>query len=456
MLVAAIGGTTATASGTAHACSCAVPDLAASLLAANVVVHGEQIDAVDVSPSEEQIDRRFLFRVDERYRGDTPEVIEVRVVTELGSCDDFVRDLWPVLLLDEPTAEGWYAYPACGAQPLVRDLAPFFDEVAPPTGRGPPASIAAVATSDHGLAVLDAEGLPIAYLPGPGTTVGLAMCPGGDSFLQLRRTGPGDAPVELAVWRTAGWEVVGTVPVDVIALDPALPYQSVPLACAAPDGLTSYIGWERGYDVVGNAVIPNESTFTVVAPGPDGYALVQGDVGVAVASPDPNAPLVQAEGVERFWSSSIEVLPDGWRITSVENRFPDPPQLVTRRVGLDGTVSAALTAEVAVDLFGWAATTIDPSVAAGLTITPGPAPTPLFERSGSLVDAPAPTLPVVASASSPTTAPSVVATEPAGAVDEALGDGGSPVWIVPAVFVLVGLPAGALVVLLRRRGSLER
>ena len=411
----ALVGTTVSGPGTAHACSCAIPDPVAVVSDAHVIVHGETIASVDLSPSEARIDRRFLFRVAERYRGDTPEVIEIRVDTVQDNCDDTVTSLWPVMFLADPTPEGWYAYQPCAYQPLVSELDAFFDEVWPLSGRGPPAAIAAVATRDHDLVVLDAQGVPLQYLPGPGPTLGVAACPGGTAFVQLRQASWDGGAVELAVWQYAGWAEVGTVVIDAIRFDPMVGYPAMPLACLASDGLTSFIGWDSGLDVVGSAVTPHQSDFTVVAPGRAGYELVGDGMGLAVARPGTNEPPVPVAVADPFTTSmlSIEVTDTGWRVTVLQNRFPERTALLTIGIGLDGTIDEPSTAFIDVPIHRWTAVPIDPAVASMLTIAPGATPTPLFERSGSVLGAPAPALPVGTAPPSVTPAPSVPATPPA-------------------------------------------
>ena len=89
-----------------------------SPLAADTVVRGRTIDYVDVSPSERFIDRRWLFEVVERFRGDTPDVIEVRNETELGDCADTATALASV----GPCYYGLWTGGPDPFAPLIRSL----------------------------------------------------------------------------------------------------------------------------------------------------------------------------------------------------------------------------------------------------------------------------------------------------------------------------------------------
>lgn len=443
-------GTTLTGSGTARACSCAVPDLVASVLDASVIVTGETIESIDLSPSEQEIDRRFLFRVDQRYRGDTPDVIEVRVDTTLGNCDDTVQSLWSVLMLASPDPDGWYAYPVCSQGVLEHQLAPFFDEVWPLSGSGPPGAIAAVATRDHDLAVLDDVGRPLWYLPGPGPTLGLATCPGGAAFVQLRRTSWNEGPVELAVWDTSSWTEVGTLPIETIQLgaDPA--YPSVPLTCMSADGSTSMVRWDGGYDVIGSVVTPREVGDGTLAPHPDGAALLDTGGALAVRPAEQGAEIIPVATPDLGWfpPESIEVTPTGWRVSRIENRWPAKNAIVATDIAFDGSASHVSTTPIDIPLFGWAAVPVDAALVGGAPSAAAMTPRPLLDRSGVRVEAPVPTLPVVSVA--PSTSP--VVTPAAPTVGAAAGDDGNDS-SAGSIWVGVGAAtaAGLAIVLVRRR-----
>ncbi len=444
-------GTTLTGSGTARACSCDVPDLVASVLDASVIVSGETIESVDLSPGEQEIDRRFLFRVDQRYRGDTPDVIEVRVDTTLGNCDDTVQSLWSVLMLGPPTAQGWYAYPVCSRGVLEHQLAPLFDQVWPLTGSGSPGAVAAVATRDHDLVVLDGVGLPLWYLPGPGPTLGLATCPGGAAFIQLRRTSWNGGPVELAVWDTSSWTEVGTVPIETIQLGADGAYPSVPLTCIAPDGSTSMVRWDGGYDVVGSAVTPRDVDDGVLAPYPGGAALLDTGGALAVQPAEQGAEIIPVANPDPAWfpPEAIEVTATGWRVSRIENRWPSKNAIVATDIALDGSATQVSTTPIDLPLFGWAAVPLDAALVGGAPSHAATTPRPLLDRSGVRIEAPAPMLPVVSVV--PSTSP--VVTPTATTVGAAAGDDGNDssggfLWVGVGAVTVAGL---AIVVLRRRR-----
>ncbi len=211
---------TAPPSGVVRACECALMSTVEMLSEQTAVVGGEVVGQWEDQSSTDGDFLVWRFRVDERWRGDTPEVIELQATAYGSSCGDPPTDLDGILLVSYQYPNGRYSVdPGCGPDVVSRDLVTYyFESPTPVTGRGPPAAVVAAEALGHNLVVVDAMGAPLRYLPGDGSTVAVAACPGGNNVVQLRAPSyPADIeqPVELVVWDTSEW--VAGEPIEVMS-----------------------------------------------------------------------------------------------------------------------------------------------------------------------------------------------------------------------------------------------
>ncbi len=400
----------ASASNGVSACSCRVTEPLHALLAADTIVVGETIGFVDNS-TDERVDRHWLVRVHERWRGDTTDTIAIDLDIETGDCGD-TRTVLPGVLALEDLGDGRYHLPGCYTGMSHEALRSFFEPPPEPDGTGPPHSISAIDVGGHNLVVIDEQRRPLRYLEGAAPTFGLSACPGGTHFVQVRGSSVDRARpqmLELVRWRLDDWSIVDVTPID----SGARPFQlPVPVMCGRADGLdvTMALAALRRY-VDGEPVPTFDSQGPSVA-GPGGLYLsleasqwmilrvsdgdnselvAEVEAPDDVAGADPWFDLVSIESTDTHWRLSLLTgHPPGLSTYSRFDVFPDgavvPIDIVA---GFDhgGTQTLAV---------------IDPTVAVTLTIDPGPRPTALFERSGDRVDRPPPTLPPAQSIEEPT------------------------------------------------------
>lgn len=431
VVITAVVGVTLARPGTARACECGIESPARSVLDAHTIVRGRTLEYVDLSPSEEEIDRRWTYEVDERYRGDTPAVIGVRVQVPLGDCSDTVTRLPPLMLLPAPDAGGVYRYDGCTWEPSPTDLEPFVDDVWPISGRGPPAAVAAAPTADHTMVVVDADGAPLGYLPSTGPTLALAACPEGTHFLQLRSLSWAGGGVALARWRLDTWEEVGVVAVTTSPdLNPT--YGGRTLTCSNPSGTSAFLLGPEPLQIVNSEVTPAEVESDFLAPGVGGLALTaSSSEAVEVRSVDPLVESVVVPVELPYGSArSVTLRADGWQLGSVVIEYPrDVPEyaVATADIALDGTLTVGERRPIAIPVWPMAAIAVDGAGAVPAAEAP---PTPLLSERGRLIDGPTPTLatlppPVATTGPAPTTAPTTLA--PVISDD---GDGSAVGWAV--------------------------
>lgn len=452
-MITAVVGVTLARPGTARACECAIPNPAESVLGAHTIVRGRMLEYVDLSPSEEEIDRRWTYEVDERYRGDTPVVIEVRVQVPLGDCSDTVTRLPPLMLLPPPDAGGVYRYSGCTWRPSLTDLEPFVDEVWPISGRGPPAAVAAVPTADHTMVVVDADGAPLGYLPSIGPTLALAACPEGTHFLQLRSLSWAGGGVELARWRLDTWEEVGEV---AVATSPDLSPTGGgrTLTCSNPTGTSAFLLGPEPLQIVDGEVTPAAVESDFLAPGVGGLALIaSSSEAVEVRSVDPSVASVVVPVELPYGSArSVTLRADGWQLGSVVLDYPrDVPEyaVATADIALDGTLTVGEPRPIAIPVWPMAAIAVDGAGAVPATATP---PTPLLSERGRLIDGPTPTLPTLpapvattdpaattepVATAAPTTAASVASDDDGSVVGWAVGGGLAALTLLAVVWAVV-------------------
>ena len=128
---------TAPPSGVVRACSCALTSTVERLSKVTVVVGGEVVDERDDQSSTDGDVLVWRFRIDERWRGDTPEVIELESIAGETSCGEPPTDLDGILLLSYQHPNGRYSVdPGCWPVVVQRDLVSYyFESPTPVTGR---------------------------------------------------------------------------------------------------------------------------------------------------------------------------------------------------------------------------------------------------------------------------------------------------------------------------------
>lgn len=454
VVITAVVGVTLARPGTARACSCEIPNPAESVLGAHTVVRGRVLEYVDLSPSGEQIDRRWTYEVDERYRGDTPAVIEVRVQVPLGDCSDTVTRLPPLMLLPPPDPGGVYRYSGCTWEPSLTDLEPFVDEVWPISGRGPPAAVAAAPTTDHTMVVVDADGAPLGYLPSTGPTLALAACPEGTHFLQLRSLSWAGGGAELARWRLDTWKQVGAVPVPTSSdLDPAGGART--LTCGNPTGTSAFLLGPEPLQIDDGEVTPAEVEGDFLAPGAGGFALTSSSHGeVEIHSVDPQfEPVVAPVELPYGSARSVTLLADGWQLSSIALEHPrDVPEYAVTPIdiALDGTLTVGEPRPIAVPAWPMAAIAVDGAGAVPPAAAP---PMPLLGERGRLIDGPTPTLATPEATTEPVATAAPTADAPAASDDASDDDGSAVGWAVGGGLAALTTLAVVWAVVRRRRAS---
>ena len=264
---------------------------------------------------------------------------------------------------------------------------------------GEPVAVVSADAGGHAAKLVDAEGRAVRYLPGRGETHGLAPCPGGEHFVQLRG-GPGDGnsllrSFELAIWRYDGWSQVAVYPVE----SPEAIETSETLVCLRPDGGDVLIVWSAyvGATGVGDGkVTPVE--FPVGIPGPDGAAFeFQHDRPPQVRNGDEAFDVTWELG-DGFTRSihgdnlmSMSPDPEGWDLT-VDDWLDDPGEasrfgVRVVRLGVDGRATTSSDV-VPIDSLGWQHGMLIPSERRTTRGVPAQVPPPLFERSGHALASP--------------------------------------------------------------------
>ncbi|MDW3212406.1 MAG: hypothetical protein R8G01_00290 [Ilumatobacteraceae bacterium] len=485
LLVGAVAGASV-GHGAVVACSCSIPDLAADLERARIIVSGQTVDFREEIVDETQIGRRWLVEVDERYRGETPDVLEVVLDTELHSCSDTRVSLPQVMLLVRRN-DGAYELPECISTPTESDLVPFFDEPWPATADGPPVAIGKATTGDHDLALVDDAGGVVGYLPGVGRTIGLSNCPGDTHFVQLRtptrltRSLDPRTAVELVRWRYGE-----AAPAEVIEIDATITQYldggaGIPVNCRGADGNDVGIEAEAvlagkrvtGIEYVGGSFAASEDVFDqvtafgrVIVLGPGDLAFVPSDGVIRpplVDGDNESGPAIAVElpdGVPEFtgWENyqSVRPTPAGWEVT-VREYGDHVDTFFVVDVTVDGEATLVDRAVGTASARG-PAIVIASSIRRGLTDLGSTSAAPLFDRSGERIELPAPTLPPVVETAATTVERTPTPAQTADAVTDdatpvADADGEAPWarWATAALLVLVVLGAVGFVV--RRRAT---
>lgn len=402
LLVAALLGVVGASVGSspAAACSCGIWTTRQIVGDALAIVSGEPVDRWD-----ETIDGRdyhvWAFEVDERWVGDTPDVIEVQAEAGESSCGPPADVVPSILRLGWRTSNGRFdVTTGCGGHTVGRDV---LDRLfGPPEllANGEPVAVVSADAGGHAAMLVDADGRALWYLPGEGETHGLAPCPGGEHFVQLRG-GPGGEygtvqSFELATWRYDGWAEVGVVPVE----SPEPIETAETLVCSEPEGSDVMVVWSTYQDatrvVDGVAVVESlsvERPIDVAGPADASFRFRRGQPPrVAAGATTSDVAWDLGDG----WTRTIRgdglmsVLPvdDGWELTVDDWRetSPDTSEAGFRviRAGLDGRAVAVIEF-VPITSLGWASGLSVPPEHRVLAVVEAAVPPSLFERTGTAV-----------------------------------------------------------------------
>ncbi len=195
-------------SGIARACSCIERSPVDGIAQSPALITGKSISS-EVSDGV----RTWNVVVDRVLRGAVPRFLNA--YAEVGtSCGDPPEHLSGTISL-QPDGETFRLWHACMGTFTPEMVRIYFDEVPPLSGRGPPAAIVAFDASGVDLAVVDASGLPLAYLAGDGPTIGLAICPDGFTMVQLRADSygaDGTGSVSIVRWDLHAYEPISVHP----------------------------------------------------------------------------------------------------------------------------------------------------------------------------------------------------------------------------------------------------
>ncbi|MDW3212405.1 MAG: hypothetical protein R8G01_00285 [Ilumatobacteraceae bacterium] len=475
LVVAALLGVAGASVGSAPAaaCSCTLWTARQIVGDALAIVSGEPIDRWDETI--DGFDRNvWAFEVDERWVGDTPDVIEIQAEAGESSCGPPAEVGPSILRLGWRASNGRFdVTTGCGAHTVSRDVLDRLFEP-PELVEGEPVAVVSADAGGHAAMLADADGRALGYLPGEGETHGLAPCPGGEHFVQLRG-GPGDQhgmvrSFELATWSYDGWTEVGVVPVE----SPEAIETAETIVCNAPHAGDVVVVWSTYSDAT--RVVDGVATVEARAPerpidivGPD-------DASFRLVREQPPRVAAGATTSEVVWDlgdgwtrtirgddlMSVLAIGDGWELTVDDWRetSPDTSESGFRviRAGPDGRATA--TSEfVPIRSLGWTSGLLIPPERRSLDGLEPSVPPPLFVRTGTAVEAPSPTTveptrPTDVRESADAPEPTDTA-QAGGGVDDEPGDraddddGMSPRWISGGLLVLVVAAAG---VLLARRG----
>lgn len=434
----------------------------------------------------------WAFEIDEVWKGQVPLVVELQASAGEDSCGPAVDLEASVVRLEASRREGRYQI-ATGCygytlEPAVADR--LFGS--PPLFRdGLPLAIVSADAGGHAAAVVDLEGRPIRYLPGDGETHGLAPCPGGDHFVQLRGGTPDEwgllSSFELAIWRYDGWVELAAHPVS----SPEPIETAETLVCTRPDGGDATIVWSTYVDEVTRVVdgmatersrIP-EVPVEVPGPGDASFRLARA-LGPQVGGGSVASDVVWDLGdgstwpIEGFDLGSVVATDDGWEIAFAHSReLPSggwQSGFTTLTVGADGRASAA-SDFIPFESSGWPTGMVIPSDRRTLDGLDAVVPPPAFERTGELVEPPleanADDAPDVTTrqSSTPRSVPDVAQPDVATSVDDVAGPTGPddsttppradadvrdgrtwPRWVAGGILAAAMLAAVALV---RRRAT---
>lgn len=465
VLVAALLGVAGASVGSvpAAACSCGISTTRRIVGNALAIVSGEPIDRWD-----ETIDgfdhHVWAFEVDERWVGDTPDVIEIQAEAGESSCGPPAEVGPSVLRLGWRASNGRFdVTPGCGSHTVSRDV---LDRLfGPPelVAGGEPVAVVSADAGGHAAMLVDADGRALGYLPGGGETHGVAPCPGDQHFVQLRG-GPGDEhglirSFELATWSYDGWTEVDVVPVE----SPEAIETAETLVCTAPNAGEVLVVWSTYSDAT--RVVDGVATVEKRTPerridiaGPDVASL-------RFARGQPPRVATEAASFDVVWDlgdgwtrtirgdglMSVVAVGDGWELTVDDWRESSPttsePGFRVVRAEPDGRATA-LSDFVPIRSLGWSSGLMIPSERRTTAGLPATVPPPLFERTGRLVDATPPSTETATGDADATSGPTESATAITDDADVVpAGDGESaswPRWVAGGLLVLVTAGAGAI------------
>ncbi len=478
-VVAALLGVVGASVGSSPAAACSCNDFTTRQVVgeALAIVSGEPVDRWD-----ESIDDRnynvWAFEVDERWIGDTPAVIEVQAADEENSCGPPAEVVASILRLGWRASNGRYdVSTGCAGHTLSGEVVDRLFGPPELVVEGEPVAVVSADAGGHAAKLVDAGGRALGYLPGDGETHGLAPCPGGEYFAQLRGE-PGDEygmarSFEVALWRYDGWVEIGTVAVE----SPEPIETAETLVCSKPDGSDVLVVWSTYYDATRvvhgvAAVEPLSAERPIDVAGPDGASFrFRRDQFPRVVDSAGAFDVVWDLG--DGWTRSISgralmsVIPvdDGWDLTVGDRRevSPDTSQSGFRviRARRDGRATAS-SEFVPIESLGWASGLSIPPERRVLTGLEPSVPLPLFERTGTAVNAPPAPRTEPASditdddIAEPTETTAAAGVEADGAqivdTDVAGGDDAAswPQWAAGGMLVLV---LGGVVLTVQRRGK---
>lgn len=372
----------------ASACSCSNSTYIDVLAAADVLVGGEAtrtrteaIDGLDVIV--------WRFEVWERFRGITPDVIELQADAAESSCGPAPSITVGNLALGQPMTNGRYdVSSSCTSKVLPARADLYLREPPPVNGTGPPAAIVGFDADRHNLVVLDRAGNVVRFLAGDNPTYGLGLCPGGAGFIQVRQATKAlsDAALrfEAVFWPFASW-----MPRIVGALELRSAMQSRALVvCHSEHGESSTVEWLGSggstFEVDNHLVVRTDApeNLTLSVPTLAGTErLTESNNGVFV---EPSATPVGRDGMTIGVApiESVIATDAGWDLT-VNLTDADHNFYELWRVARSGTSEIVATVPRLEGLSLDVAVVLDPMVAESIDVPKGEQPGPYAVNTGS-------------------------------------------------------------------------
>jgi hypothetical protein len=169
----------------ASACSCAIVDAREALGRFDGALIGTVIERKDAS----QDGVTFVFRVEERFKGDLGATVDVRTPSNSAACGIEAPLGTRMGLFLERESGRWVGTLCSQVEPArLREAA---RPLPAPDGNGPVALLVGGRFGAARLLALDARGRTLAYGAGAGTVSAVSPCPGGRRVVEVAQTGTG-------------------------------------------------------------------------------------------------------------------------------------------------------------------------------------------------------------------------------------------------------------------------
>lgn len=230
----------------AAACSCASTDARSGLADADAAFVG-RLESRPASSGDEWEEGVYRFSVERAVKGPLGETVEVVAGTSSSACGlEFLAEDTTVGLFLHLRPDGRYGASSCGMV-APEELIAAAEPLPEPDGDPPPALLVATRFGDARVIGLDRDGRVTGYGRGEGSGLKLAMCSGGERFVELGFTnGEGETPAFVAVRRLPDLALVSQIDAPAATGSTATQRVVNSLSCRRSDGSDVLLGAVEG------------------------------------------------------------------------------------------------------------------------------------------------------------------------------------------------------------------